>query len=186
MLAHTIKSFCPILLFALVLGCTGCTAISKGPTTTTISTVSDAIPIQVDLPPTPQPLALFLDPSPSSSATPALAPLTIRTRLVQINFDLLNNVVAPPGSSSQIKRLPLNLFGDASFIALPDRVDLNPKGMRVTGKLEGMDKGLFTLVIENQTMAGTVRVPGKLFQIRFAGNGLHAISEMDQKAFPPD
>ena len=184
MLTQTTKQFFLLYSLCILLLGTGCVATPSAtspapePSTTSVG--------KMELPPTPQPLALFLDPSPAPGATPTPAPLTIRTRLVQINFDWLNGVIAPPGSPSQVKRLPLNLFGDASFIALPDRVDLNPKGMTVTGKLEGIVNSRMTLVVENQTLVGTVRVPGKLFQIRFAGNGLHAISEMDPKAFPPD
>ncbi len=192
---HIVRILACVLLVFTIVALTSCTSAESQPVRSGNADATGTIdkplsPAAAQSPnlvlPPPPANTLFLDPGNVANVTPPAEPMSIRSRLVTLNLDLLNGVIAPPGSPTQVKRLPLNLFSDASFIAIPDRVDIHPKGLTLTGKLEGIDKSQVTLVVENQTLAGTVRMPGKLFQIRFAGNGLHVISEMDQKAFPPD
>jgi len=43
-----------------------------------------------------------------------------------------------------------------------------------------------TLVVNNKVMSGNLRVAGKFYQIRYVGDQIHAIQEINPKAFPPD
>jgi hypothetical protein len=178
-----------IWLVISVLAMTNCTP--GNPTGTNLP--PSATPLSPALAPPASPIlstsqtnTLFFDPGNLPTNTPLAAPMTIRARLAKVNFDLLNGVIAPPGSAAQVKIFQLNLFADASFACMPERVDLHPKGFSILGKIQGVEKGQVTLAVENQALAGTVRVPGKLFQIRSIGDNLHMISEMDPRAFPPD
>lgn len=42
-----------------------------------------------------------------------------------------------------------------------------------------------TLVVNGGVVAGTVRTPSATYRIRPAGNGLHAVSEVDLSRLPP-
>ena len=54
------------------------------------------------------------------------------------------------------------------------------------GTVRGAAPSQVTLVVEDGVVSGNVRVPQGSYQIRYAGNGLHAISEINPAAFPPD
>ncbi len=187
-----------IILSVLALaafGVAGCAANDASPTRAAqpsplpaappTNSATPAAPASINLPP-PPPNALFLEPSNAANVTPPAQPMTLRTRLATLNFDPLNNTVAPPGNSAQAKTLQLNLFPDATFVVVPDRIDLHPKGFTLIGRVQSVEKSQVTLIVENQTLVGNIRAAGKLFQVRAVGNGLYAISEIDPKAFPPD
>ena len=132
----------------------------------------------------PMTLDLFSDVSIQPRATPD--PIVIRARLVSVNFDLLAGVDSPPSSSTSKKTLRLNLFADAIYTAVPERVEPNPNGFVWFGHIEGADKSQVTLVVNNKVMSGNLRVAGKFYQIRYVGDQIHAIQEINPKAFPPD
>jgi len=58
----------------------------------------------------------------------------------------------------------------------------------LTGKVRGGDQfSSATIVYEDGIMAANVRPrPGQYYQVRYAGNGVHSVREIDEKAFPPD
>jgi len=104
----------------------------------------------------------------------------IRTRFVDINFDLLEG--AEVGDA-----LILNLFDDVIYTAILDRVEAtNADGYSWVGHLEGTDHSELILIVGGGQMAGNVTLPGAAYQVRFAGNGVHAIYGIDQSAFPPE
>ena len=119
-------------------------------------------------------------------------PTTIRSRYVRINFDLLTRSEAPLPDALQpgpIQKSPIILifFDDVFFTAVKDGIELRSEN-RYTwyGHIEGMAHSQVIIVVEDGSMAGDVRVSSDLYEIRPIGEGIHAIYEIDQSAFPQD
>ena len=77
--------------------------------------------------------------------------------------------------------LPLNLFEDVSLTGVVERTAATfSGGYSLSGRLVGEPLGSMTLVVNGETVVGTVRTLGGTYQIWPAGNGLYAISEVEQ------
>ena len=112
--------------------------------------------------------------APGSRAVPDS--LTLRRRLVSIDFGQLTPpVAAAAGEAAPSGVLQLNLFDDASFTGLVERVAPTfSGGYSLSGRLAGVEMGTVTLVVNGEVVAGTVRTPEGTYRIRPAGVGLHA------------
>ena len=121
-----------------------------------------------------------------ASSTP-LDSLTLRRRLVSINFRQL----ALPLKTAAVPAAPagglrLNLFDDASFTVLVDRTAPTfSGGYSLSGRLADVEMGTATLVVTGDVVVGTVRTPEATYRIRPAGDGLHAVSQIDTARLPP-
>ena len=90
---------------------------------------------------------------------------------------LLPRRAAPPVSDVT---LPLNLFEDIVLTGIVERTAPTfSGGFSISGRLVGEPLGGLTLVVNGETVAGTVRTPDGTYQIRSAGGGLYAISEVE-------
>ena len=139
-----------------------------------------------------QPGGLFLPAAASAAPTSrgASDALTLRSRLASIDFGQL----APPAGASFAGAaaaaapsgvLRLNLFADASFTGLVERVEPTfSGGYALSGPLAGVEMGTMTLVVNGAVVAGTVRTPAATFRIRPAAGGLHAVSQVDLSRLP--
>ena len=82
----------------------------------------------------------------------------------------------PPGTT-----LTLNLFDD---VVVTGRVERTAPtfsgGYAVAGHLVEEPLGTMTLVVNGETVAGTVRTLGETYHIRSVGDGLYAISEVEE------
>jgi hypothetical protein len=109
-------------------------------------------------------------------------PYVVRYQPTLVDLDLL------PATHPQAK-FNLNLFSDASFLGVVERVDRRAeRRFTVAGHLEDVPYGSFTIVVEEDVAAGTFRVPTEsphFFSLRYAGDGLHLICEIDSEKFPP-
>ncbi|MCP5052288.1 MAG: hypothetical protein GY940_34285 [bacterium] len=111
-------------------------------------------------------------------------PTIVQTRFVNVNFNLLPSGDNTGGTNRNANALDLNLFGGVFYRAVPDRVETDSQGRTVwTGHIEGTKQGQVILVYKDQLMAGNISVPGAFYQVRFAGNGLHAIHKLDHSKF---
>jgi len=92
----------------------------------------------------------------------------------------------PPSAAVQERPIVLNLFGDVSFLAIKDRMEMR-SGSRYTwfGHVDGIKDSQVILVNEGGHLAGSVLVSEKHYQIRPTGGGDHAIYEVDESAYPP-
>ena len=119
--------------------------------------------------------------------------LTLRRRLVTIDLGQLAPVTdtAARGAAAGIEIAPsgvltLNLFDDAVFSGLVERVGSTfSGGYSLSGSLAGVELGTMTLVVNGDVVAGTVRTLQATYRIRPAGNGLHAVSQVDLSRLPP-
>ena len=113
--------------------------------------------------------------------------MTIRSRLVRIDFDQLRTT-RPRGARGAAARFPLrlNLFDDAVYPATVERVLPTDSGYALTGRLDDTPLGTITLVVNGSVVAGTVRSPAATYTIRSAGDGLYVIREVDLSQLPPE
>jgi hypothetical protein len=109
-------------------------------------------------------------------------PTVVRSRLVTVDLARLG---APGDSVADV--LVLNFFPDAVYTAVLDRVERNPSGsFSWIGHLEGVELSEVTLVIKDGVMVGNAVAPGLFYQVRYVEDGVHAVREADQAAFPPE
>jgi hypothetical protein len=130
---------------------------------------------------------LFLE-APGAVLPPArtAGPAVMRSRAVRINWGVLG---LQDGSTPRSARDPieLNLFPDAIYTAVAIQVERQPSGsVTWVGRLEGVTEGRVTLVVNDGVIVGRITVPGRFFQVRHAGDGVHVVQEVDQAQFPPE
>ncbi len=120
----------------------------------------------------------------SSVDDPAAAgdPTVVRSRLVTVDLAQLG---VPGGSVADA--LVLNLFKDAVYTAVLDRVEVSALGaFSWVGSLEGVALSQVILTVKDDVMVGNAVAPGLFYQVRYAGSGVHAVRQADQAAFPPE
>lgn len=113
-------------------------------------------------------------------------PTIVRQRFAKVNSDLLVNT-----RGGTVK---LNLFDDVSYNVSFERVNSSSGQTRGTeesvtrfGRIEGIPDSEVYLVNRGDAVSGNLRLPdGKLYEIRFLSSGVHAIREMNQRAFPQE
>ncbi len=77
--------------------------------------------------------------------------------------------------------LVLDLFDDVVFTAQRGSVAVNPSGSRSwVGEIEGEKGSSVVLVSRGGVTVGSVRSGGRLYQLRYAGAGVHAVQELDE------
>ena len=92
---------------------------------------------------------------------------------------LLPRRAAAPVSDATLR---LNLFEDVVFTGIVERTAPTfSGGYSISGRLVDDSLGTLTLVVNGETVAGTVRTLGGTYRIRSAGGGLYAISEVEQR-----
>lgn len=132
---------------------------------------------------------LFSPAEPSALCSAAATPpsgSTIRRREVTIDFDLLENARASASERNGTPaRLTLNLFDDTVLTAIVDRTAPTSTGYSLSGRIEGVEHGTMTLVLNGVVVAGSVRTPSGTYRIRSADTGLYAISQVDEARLPP-
>jgi hypothetical protein len=80
----------------------------------------------------------------------------------------------------QGERIELRLFDDVALTAKRRRVDARSKLRHVwVGEIEGAPASSVTLARNGDVVCGDIRADGRAWRIRFAGDGLHEIRELD-------
>ena len=120
----------------------------------------------------------------------------LRTRVVRIDAAALERVrvglvsgaaafpeaaVRAPGDLPPETHLTVDLFDDAAVTAVVERTAPTLSGgYSLSGGIAGEPFGSFTLVVDGETVAGSVRLPGGTYRIHGAGAGLVALSEVEE------
>jgi len=160
-----------IVFFAFILGC-----MVLAPA---LSNISYEPALEGDF----QRYGLFYDSNVSGDIDFSRDPTIIRSRFVNINFDLLSEPDGRPSVSGDV--LVLNLFNDVLHTAIRDHVELNlTGGFSWVGHLDGVEYSHVTLVMKDGIVVGNITLPRAFYQVRYAGNGVHAVHQIDQSAFP--
>ena len=112
-------------------------------------------------------------------------PLAMRRRFVAIDFEMLRVARAAATRRGGVSAtLTLNLFDDAEFTGIVENVEATSSGYALLGRIRGVELGAMALVVNGEVVAGTVRVPGATYRIRFDGKGVHAVSQIDLSKLP--
>ncbi len=84
--------------------------------------------------------------------------------------------------------LSLNLFPDVCLVATATSTEVQPGRVIWTGRIPGAPDGsAVTLVLADDVLIGSVEAAGPAFyQVRYAGNGVHALMRIDPAVYPPD
>ena len=137
----------------------------------------------------PRPCAggIFTDTPRPGTVDPGSPRTVRRLRRVEVDFSHIFPGSERPSASRAADRIALNLFPDVCVIALRERAtDLGPGRVQWEGRVRGASNGTVTLIIDDTLMIGTVRIDREVFEIRYLGDGVHAVTDIDQSAFPRD
>ena len=121
---------------------------------------------------------IFTETARAASLVSAASPQVRRQRRVEIDF-------ARVGPSAE--RITLNLFPDVCVIAQRERAsDLGGGQVQWEGRVPGASPGTATLVIDGPLMVGTIRIGPDVYEIRYLGEGVHVVRDVDLSKFPRD
>jgi peptidyl-Asp metalloendopeptidase len=104
-----------------------------------------------------------------------------RSRAVRVDFERFA-VSAGKAAGSELR---LDLFPDASFTAVLDRVAFETAdSVSWVGHLKGMRETHVALVAGGGSLVGSVTLPGAAYRIRSTPKGFHVVEQLDLSAFP--
>jgi hypothetical protein len=110
-----------------------------------------------------------------------------RLRRVEVDVGRLFPGGVPPSATRAADRVTLNLFPDVCVTATREQAtDLAPGKVQWIGRVDGAPQNTAVLVIDGTLMVGTVTIDRRVFRISYVGDGVHAIADIDQSAFPRD
>ena len=112
---------------------------------------------------------------------PGLPATVQRSRAVTVD---LSAFAAPRGPGAAA--LTLNLFDDANYTAVRDNVSQAAGAVTWLGHLAGIADSQVTLAVGGGQMVGTISRPGALYQVRYAGAGVHRIVQIDPTRYPAE
>ena len=106
----------------------------------------------------------------------------IRLRSVEVDLAAVRR------SADNRSPLTLNVFPDTCLVAQVTGVDHDAQGNLVlTGATTGASDGAtFTLVAGADFVIGSAVGSRALYQVRYAGNGVHVVMQINPAALPPD
>ena len=122
-------------------------------------------------------------------APPSTGVETLASRLAGIDFEQIDQVtslsIGPKDSASvNSPTLVLNLFDDVVFTGMVENVEPTSSGHSLWGRLDGVELGAFTLVVNGEVVTGTVRTPDAVYTMRTAGEGRYVIRQIDESSLP--
>ena len=110
-----------------------------------------------------------------------------RLRRVEVDFGRIFPNGAVPMAAHTPTSLVLNLFPDVCLVVSRERAtDLGPLKVRWVGTVERAANGRAILVIDDELVVGTVTADRRTFQIKYLGEGVHAVADVDSASFPKD
>ena len=127
---------------------------------------------------------LFVDPRiPQDTDQVESDPTVVRSRFVWVDIDRLGVDDAPGAVPDVI----FNFFDGVSHPAIKERVERRGlEDYTWFGYVDGNALSQATIVVDGDDVVANIAVEGKFYQVRPVGDGLHAIREIDQSAFPDE
>ena len=118
---------------------------------------------------------------------------TLASRLVDIDFGQLAQVIESPagpkdppvGEPATPQTLVLNLFDDVVFTGIVEHIEPTASGHALWGRLDGVELGTMTMVVNGSIVVGTVRTLDAVYSIRTAGDGTYVIRQIDESSLSP-
>ena len=129
---------------------------------------------------------LFLPAETPGAADPAPGVTVLQSRVVRIDFGALAAARRDVEPQTTSPPPTLNLFDDVVFSGIVERTAPTLSGgYVVAGRLDGVELGTMTLVVNGEVVAGTVRTLNATYRIGAAGGSVHAIRQIDPSTLPP-
>jgi hypothetical protein len=125
---------------------------------------------------------LFTDLSPEalqSVGTDNAGAEVLRTRYAGVDLRLTERL--SPGD-----RLVLHFFEDAVYTLVVDEVQHWGEFLSLVGPVEGLDNSLVAITIGDGQLVVDLIAPQAIYQVRFVDDGVYAIHQIDQSAFPDE
>lgn len=116
----------------------------------------------------------------------ASKPFVMRSRFVSVNLDLLVDEKGKARSADQLPQVSLNIFPDARFTGLVDRVEKSGTSTSWIGTLAEVEGGYFYLVVTEGVFIAHVASTEGVFEISSVGNGVYQAIQIDQSVFTDD
>lgn len=108
----------------------------------------------------------------------------VREELVSLS-PRLNEWAVAELNGSAAPRFDLDLLGRKVGVTVAVHETGDDDSGVVRGSVEGIPGSLVVLAYVGEATAGTVMLPsGELYRVRYAGNGLHRVAELDPAAIP--
>ena len=118
---------------------------------------------------------------------PEAKPSTIRSRFTTLNKEQVVTQRETSKEAAQKSRVQLNLFEDVDLMAVFEQVKQNDQGGYTSiGQIEGDEDSHVIWVERNNVVAATIRTAFATYQVKYAGNGVHIIEEVDLTQFPKE
>lgn len=108
----------------------------------------------------------------------------IRSRNVEINFAAIPQAGAAAAQS--VEAVTFNLFEDTTLVAEQERTEpssVNDDGYVWVGQLKDTEYSTAILVVGDGQVEGFIETLDGRYQITYAGNGVHTVSQIDSSAF---
>ena len=117
----------------------------------------------------------------------------LASRLVDIDLGQLARGIESPvdtkdpssGEPPTPGKLVLNLFDDVVFTGIVEHVEATASGHALWGRLDGVELGTMTMVVNGSIVVGTVRTLEAVYTIRTVGDGAYVIRQIDESTLPP-
>ena len=130
--------------------------------------------------------AIFTDTSVTAPVEPKLSRGVRRFRRVEVNFRPIFHGNSAPTIGSSAKSIDLNLFPDLCLRVVREQVaDVGGK-VEWIGHVKDVLNSRVVLVFDGQLMVGTITMDRDTYRISYLGDGIHAVTDIDQAAFPRD
>ena len=118
---------------------------------------------------------------------------TLASRFAGIDFRQLGpslESVSSPLGVNEVRQLAprtiaLNLFEDATFTGRIEHVEPTASGYVFWGRLDGVELGTITMVVNGDIVVGTVGTPEGVYTIETADSGTYVIRQIDESTLPP-
>jgi peptidyl-Asp metalloendopeptidase len=110
-------------------------------------------------------------------------PALVQARFAGVRTDLLAQGLGALDDATWIR---LELFDGSEVVARLERTEGDSEARFLwEGTLEGIPGGRAAFAVVNQTVAGVIEAPGwGLFELRYAGEGVHVLTEIDPASVP--
>ena len=130
--------------------------------------------------------AVFLPAETPGAADRAPGVTVLRSLFARVVFGVLAAARLDAERETPAPPLTLNLFDDVVFSGIVERTGPTLSGGYVlSGRLDDVALGTFTLVVNGEIVAGTVRTLNATYRIGAAGDRVHAIRQIDPSTLPP-
>lgn len=103
----------------------------------------------------------------------------LRTKNIVVDIQLLRN--------AERRRISLPLFGARSVVLNRSSLERKEDGLVWKGAIADQKDSSATFIVVGDVVTGNILTTGRtMYQIRYLGNGVHSLQEIDRTKFPPE